>query len=127
MDVMNLKNIAKHYHEIEGLLMHAYETENRTRYYVLISYDKNDNEIKRKTFINFTKKSVEPYIQTKLKEDWCYIHNEEMDCYNEEGKHDDYRCFRCENNGLSRIEKCNEDLKKHLKEDLKKMFHQKKN
>lgn len=65
MDVMNLKNISKHYHEIEELLMHAFETEEKTGYYVLISYDINDNEIKRKTFLNFTRESVEPYAQKK--------------------------------------------------------------
>ena len=30
------------------------------------------------------------------RKDWCYIHNEEKDCYNEDGDHDDYHCRKCE-------------------------------
>ena len=53
VDVMNLKNIAHHYHEIEGLLMHTHEAEKNTAYHVIISFDKDDNEIKRSSFLNF--------------------------------------------------------------------------
>jgi len=30
------------------------------------------------------------------RKDWCYTHNEEKDCYNEDGDHDDYHCRKCE-------------------------------
>ena len=32
----------------------------------------------------------------KERKDWCYIHNEEKDCYNEDADHDDYHCRKCE-------------------------------
>lgn len=64
IDVMNLKNISQHFHEIEAFLMHAYRTEKDTAVYILISLDKEENEIKRSSFLNFTKEYREPY-QTK--------------------------------------------------------------
>jgi len=36
----------------------------------------------------------------EIRQDWCYIHNEEKDCYNEDGDHDDYHCRKCEINEL---------------------------
>ena len=60
MDVMNLKNIAHHHHEIEALLIHAHKHEKDTGYYVLISFDANDNELGKSTFLNFTKEYKEP-------------------------------------------------------------------
>ena len=122
---MNLKNISHHYHEIEEFLMHAYETEKKTGYYVLISYDKDDNEIKRKAFINFTHEYVEPYMQTRKsnkRADWCYIHDEEMECYNEDGDHDDYHCRRCEKSKeeLEEEEKIRKRYEEHEKKYRKK-------
>lgn len=35
-------------------------------------------------------------LEEEKREDWCYIHNEEKDCYNEDGDHDDYHCRKCE-------------------------------
>lgn len=58
-DVMNLKNIAHHYHEIEGLLMHTHKHEKDTGYYVIVSFDINDNEVGRSNFLNFTKEYKE--------------------------------------------------------------------
>ena len=56
---MNLKNIAHHYHEIENLLIHAYIHEKNTAYYIIISYDKNDNELGKSSCLNFTKEYKE--------------------------------------------------------------------
>ena len=34
------------------------------------------------------------------RKDWCYIHNEEKDCYNEDRDHDNYYCRKCETDKL---------------------------
>ena len=92
--------------------MHTHKHEKNTGYYLLVSYDVNNKEIGKSTFLNFTKDYVEPYqIKQKKRRDWCYVHNEEMECRNEDGDHD-YYCRKCE-------EKCTEDLKKYINQDLK--------
>ena len=47
----------------------------------------------------FVKKELEIVFRKEKEEKrsgWCYVHNEEMDCYNEDGDHDDYHCQKCE-------------------------------
>ena len=102
-DVLNICNIANNYQAIDNFLGHLLINEEKTHYYQVISYDKNDNIIAKTTILNHKKGYKEPYDFRGRDNLYCDKHKKAFICDGDMV----FYCPEC-------VKETNEFLKKNL-------------